>query len=242
MELATVINYGTYIFIGFLFFVGFWVGIVYWNYGRKCRGKMIAEIEHPTGFPTHHLVATTDGGRSVEVEGFTYVLGKDKDEGKFPLDEEEQIKKREGDEVIGNPKGKPYPVRKWAKFPDVPFLGLRFLQRTLRAETWFEDNPEPIRPYYGTITADGYFVGTLFATASEITSMKNEAEAAGLVGQIEADRARQKTLENTISKMPSKNVLYILIVAGIIVGVIALIVLFVVYGGMDTLLQGWGFK
>ena len=35
-------------------------------------------------------------------------------------------------------------------------------------ESWDEDNPEPVRPFYGTITEEGTFVGRLPATASEI--------------------------------------------------------------------------
>jgi hypothetical protein len=242
MELATVINYGTYIIIGFFFFIGFWVGIVYWNYGRQCRGKMIAEIEHPNGEITHDLVPFIDGGRAVEVYGGTYILGKDKDEGRFPIAEEEIVKEREENEVVGNPKGKPYPIRKWWWYPDVPFLGFKWLRRKVRMESWYLNNSEPVRPFYGTINKDGFFEGTLYATASEITSMKNEAEAAGLVGQIEEARARQKTLEKTLANVPNKNVLYVGLGAAVLGIVVCAILLFIVYGGVDAIMSAWGLK
>ena len=242
MELADVINLVTYIVVGGFLLIGGCAGFAYWKYGRDCRGnKMVAEIELNNGHTIRRLTPIENNGRSVKVGEQTYMLAKEVDEGKFPLAEEELAKARTVDEVIGDPKQRPYPIRRWTKYPDVPFFGFRFLQRTVRVETWHENNPEPKRPYYGTIDKNGCFVGALFATASEITSMKAEGFAAGLVGQLEELRASQKTLEKTLANIPNKNVLYGGIGAQLFFGIVSVVLAYVIYTGIDVMITNWGF-
>jgi len=217
---------------------------VSWRYRQMLRGnKMVAEIWRSNGFPTRHLAKIEDNGKTVQVDDCTYFLAREEDEKQYQLaDEEKKERADRGITKTAEKRNKPYPIKRWAKWPEKPFLGMGSLQRTLRLESWEEDNPEPMRPYYGTITAEGLFVGHLHATASEVTSLKNEAEAAGLVGQIEEARARQEITERALANQPNKTYVYIGLVIAIVAAGVAAFMSFQAAGGIDTILSGWGLK
>lgn len=104
-------------------------------------------------------------------------------------------------------------VRRRAKYPPRPFLGLKFLQADVRTESWYLNNPEPITwpDNRLTITALDSYVHT-----REMTADQSAAEIA-------ENEARQRVWVDTIKKIPDKMVLYILIGASVLVGVINLV-------------------
>lgn len=233
MDSSVILNWVLNILIYEVIFLGVVLGVMYWWYGRKCSGSpMVALIRQSNGAIKDYLVNIEDQGKTIKVGGGTYLLPRDAKDVNYPLSAEEKAKKSSDVEVFGTPpskrlgdqKGKEYPIRHWVRWPLKPFLGVSFLQRTLRAEIWDEGNPESLRSFYGTINKEGQFVGHLHATASEITSIKNVAEAAGIVGQVEESRELQKIANKALTNQPNKMVVYIGLGAAI-VGAIVIIFL-----------------
>ncbi len=124
---------------------------------RATRGKVIAEIWEPSGFPVRHLVDIAPDGKTVEVDNATYALPKE------PTPEEAGKIQHH------------YPARRyvlWSKFP----IGNKV---TLRIESWEKDNPEPIRPTYErpTVTSQEWTAQkrAIQATALAMRIQENEA-------------------------------------------------------------------
>jgi len=104
-------------------------------------------------------------------------------------------------------------VRRRAKYPPRPFLGLKWLQCDVRTESWFLNNPDPI---------------TWADSRSSVTALDAMVHTRQMAGQQEAasiaeTEARQKKWEQIITKVPDKVTLYILIVIAIIASMVSFI-------------------
>jgi hypothetical protein len=104
--------------------------------------------------------------------------------------------------------------RRYGKHPLNPFLGLGMLQVPVRIESWYQDNPEPMRQSYETT----------IATAAEIKAITREVSATTAAMQIQEIEARQNELVKAISNQPNKAVVYILLIIAIIASVVGAII------------------
>jgi len=104
-------------------------------------------------------------------------------------------------------------IRRRAKYPAVPFLGLGILQADVRIESWYLNNPEAITwaDSRSTVTALDAYVHT------------REMEAEQTAAEITETDARQRQWVEAMAKAPDKMVLYILIGVAVIVGVVNLV-------------------
>lgn len=113
------------------------------------------------------------------------------------------------------------------KYPDMPFLNLKFLQVDLPIVSWCENNPEPINPYKEKP----------LVTALMIDSTKDEDFAA--FTQIaskeiaEAEKALQDALKNAIPKTH----MYLLLLAAVIGSSIAAFIGWQIVGALKA---HWG--
>lgn len=104
--------------------------------------------------------------------------------------------------------------RRYGKHPLNPFMGLPWLQVPIRIETWFQDNPEPVRMSYDKTVA----------TAAEIKAITREVSATTAAMQIQEIEARQEELTKAISNQPNKTVVYIMLGACTLFSLISLII------------------
>jgi hypothetical protein len=103
--------------------------------------------------------------------------------------------------------------REWGLHPRLPFMGIRSLQRQIRKETWYLDNPDPAHKK----------VETPAVTAAEIKAMVREAAAITAGAEAVELQARQKQMVEAIANQPNKTVVYVLL-AGIAIGLLVLAV------------------
>ena len=185
-----------------------------WRNVKNTEGKMIAEIWEPSGYPVRHLVKIEETGKTVEVGEITYCLSKE-----------------HGPEELKT-QTHTYPSRRYVLYPTKPFLGLKFLQVTLRIESWEKNNPEPIRPFYGRVDPkDGKFIsGQLTVTGAEWSAQKREIQATTLAMSIQENEARQKEFMKVINNQPSKMIIYLGLGVCAIASIASAIMIFQVVG------------
>lgn len=197
--------------IDFLIFILFVIGVVFilafYTY-RNAQGKMIAEIWEPSGYPVRRLAKWEKSGKTVEVDGLTYVLKQETSE-----EEKQEILKGHGQE---SEEIQPsiYPSHRYTGYGIWPFRAI------LRIETWIKGNPNPLRP-----PAEKPEV-----SAAELTSIKNEIYAISLGMEIQEAQERQKQLTGVIANMPSKTVLYIICGGTLFLTLITLVIVFQLSG------------
>ena len=104
--------------------------------------------------------------------------------------------------------------KRFTKYPMKPFLGLSWLQVPIRTESWYQDNPEPIRPSYERT----------IATSAEIKAITREVSATTAAMQIQEIEARQNELTKAISNQPNKMFVYIGLGACALFSLITLII------------------
>lgn len=175
-----------FVFVSDIALLGFVLfGILFawaWKNARMCKGKMIAELWEPTGFPVRYFVKADITGKTVEVDGGTYRLQEDRDDSK------EKSHSRS------------YPSKRYIKYPQTAFLGIGALQNTVRIESWERDNPEPIRPP-GTPP---------IVTASEWSASKKEIQAISVAADVQESAEREKAMRSAIANQPNKMIVYAL--------------------------------
>jgi hypothetical protein len=120
------------------------------------------------------------------------------------------VENEKGELVPSNPDDKKvwrhyYPSRRYTLWPNFPPIG----RVTLRIESWEKNNPEPIRPFYGSVDENGRFVDSqLTVTGSEWTAWKREGTAIDVGMRVSEAEARQKELEAAMRNLPNKTILY----------------------------------
>lgn len=100
--------------------------------------------------------------------------------------------------------------RRFGVHPLRPFMGLAWLQSPIRIETWFKDNPEPMRQAYDAT----------IATSAEIHAITREIQATDAAMRIQEMDARQQQLENALANQPNKTIVYILLAVVAIIGIV----------------------
>ena len=112
-------------------------------------------------------------------------------------------------------------VRRTTKYPQRPFLGLRWLQSDVRMESWYLNCPEPI-----TWPDDRQHITALdaYVHTRELTAEQSAAEIA-------EQEARNRTWFDAMKKLPDKMVLYIGLGANTILIIILLVQYFSGQGG-----------
>ena len=101
-------------------------------------------------------------------------------------------------------------VRRQAKFPPNPMLGLKILQADVRTESWYLNNPEPIT------WADSRSM----VTALDAYVLTREMTAEQSAAEIQEQDARQRQWAEAMTKVPDKMVLYILLGISIIASIV----------------------
>ena len=170
------------------------------KYENEARGRVMVEIKMPSGWSQYYVVKPmTDG---------CVDLGKI---GHYKL--APQVPDRDKSETKGNPNPVITPSKQWDMYPRHPFLGMRRLQVPIRREEFFLNNPEPITWPENRITF----------TAIDARLHSKEVMAEQNAANIAETDARQRKWEEIVGKIPDKMVLYLLIGAAILVGIINLI-------------------
>ena len=198
------------------------LAVIFWmlrqksQYDKQARGAIWVDIWLPSGDSYFKLIKPTIDGWIHALKG-AYKLHISKqfckcghevtqhlmgDDGKMKCQDPNcNCKEYELARVIPN-------VRRRAKYPPRPFLGLKWLQCDVRTESWNYNNPEPITGADSrtSVTALDAFVHT--------RQMAGEQSAASIA----EGEARQRKWEQIIEKLPDKMTLYILIGIAIVAG------------------------
>jgi hypothetical protein len=104
-------------------------------------------------------------------------------------------------------------IRRWGKYPERPFLGLSTLQVDVRTESWYYNHPEPITPPENRT----------LVTAVDAQFHTREIAAEMAAVEIQEQEGRQRELMKAIANQPHKTVVYVLL-GGTLFAVIMLIV------------------
>ena len=196
------------------------------RHAREAHNKVLAEVQLPTGRSLFTLVRPSPDG--------WVTLGK---LGDYKLAGERRICQcghEEGDHILSvEPKTQVVvrgkcnkcectdfkmarlipAIRRWGKYPPTPFLGLKTLQVDVRTESWYLNNPEPITPPETR--------NTITAVDAQFHTREMAAEIAAV--EVQEQEARQRQLMEAIRNQPHKMVLYIMLGASILIGILALV-------------------
>jgi len=195
------------------------------KHAQEAYGKVLAEVQLPTGRSLSVLVQPTpDGWVSLGKLGDYRLAG----ERKLCVCGHEDSFHDYGTDSKKNPvRGKCTAcdctefrmerlipaIRRWAKYPARPFLGLSTLQVDVRTETWYYNNPEPVTaPENRTLVT---------AVDAQFHTREIAAEMAAV--EIQEQEGRQRELMKAIANQPHKTVVYVLL-GGTLFAVIMLIV------------------
>jgi nitrogen fixation-related uncharacterized protein len=178
------------------FFVAF---IKKGQYEDEARGSIMAVIRRETGFPYRKVVSPTPDGWVSVGKGDYRLPVEGKDENGDPVNK------------TRNPDLRISPVTlEWDVYPANPFLGMKGLQTRIRKQDWWENNPEPItRPGARTMV-----------TAVDAQAHGREMDAMNIAIRIQEAEARQKQLMDMFSQTANKTLVYIMLGASILVGII----------------------
>lgn len=207
------------------------LGIMIWvlrkrnRHAQDAHGKILAEVWLPTGRSIPVLAPPSPDG--------WVSLGK---LGDYKLSGERRICKCGHEEAfhnVGTAKGKSEivrtdcikcpcqefqvdklvpAIRRWAKYPPNPFLGLKTLQVDVRTEAWPLNNPEPITP------AENRTI----VTAVDAQFHTREAAAEMAAVEIQEHEARQRELQKAINNQPNKIVVYVGIAAVVVLQILGM--------------------
>lgn len=222
-----VINLAVIAFVG--------IGIMIWVLRRRNKhasdayGKVLAEVQLPTGRSIFTLTKPSpDGWISLGKLG-DYRLAGERRLCKCGHEEgfHEMAPGAKGHEVIHGKclrcdcgqfeVDKLIPaIRRWGKYPPAPFLGIKTLQVDVRTEAWYLNNPEPITPAETRTTVT--------AVDAQFHTREMAAEMAAV--EIQEQEARQRQLMEAIRNQPHKMVVYIMLGAGILLGIMNIIQVF----------------
>lgn len=199
------------------------------QYDEEADRNILAEVWLPTGRPIPRVVKPgADGWVRLGKLG-DYKLAEPRKLCKCGHDEKDHVKhnpqggitcttcactKFEVDKVLPA-------IRRWAKYPSTPFLGLKALQTKIRTEAWWLNNPEPITPDENRTRVT--------AIDAQVHTREMEGESAAI--QIQQLEAQQKQLIEAIGNQPNKMFVYVMLVAVILVSVINLVQAFASKGG-----------
>ena len=162
----------------------------WWNV-KRTKNCMVAEIWETNGFATRELTEPDPTGATVTVNNLVYRLPKEK---------EFSDKEKKGNSTVHA-----YPRRRWIYMQNRPLPPI-----PLRIESWEQDNPEPIRPFYGRVTEDGKFDDSqLTVTSTEWQAQKSVIQATGIAMSVQEREAREKEWTRAMANIPNKIVVYL---------------------------------
>jgi len=183
----------------------------WWNI-KRTKGCIIAEVWEPTGDTTREIVKLDPAGHTVTVNGIVYRLPKEMS------DKELKEAKAKGVRI--------YPRKRWYYMPNRPFTPI-----PLRIESWENDNPEPIRPFYGRVTEDGKFEDSqLTVTSTEWAAQKNVIQGTQIAMRMQALESWQKALEKLMANLPNKMVMYLLLAVAAVCSGISVVLIYQLAG------------
>lgn len=187
------------------------------QYQRTAEKSIQVEMIQPSGHSRFYTVECAQDAKSIDIEGGTYYFDfppvklPDK-KGKGETLSTEALGKDPSDN--GDKKEKPGNERRWGKHPLIPFMGLSTLLVPIRKETFYLNNPIPMR--LGPVPSAEYM-------AAEIAAMKRGAIAAAGTIKLAESEARQRQLSDAIANQPNKTYVYAALVGIIILGVIQVV-------------------
>ena len=80
----------------------------------------------------------------------------------------------------------------------------------VRVESWERDNPEAIRPFYGSVDKDGKFIDSqLTVTSTEWQAQKSVIQATGIAMSVQEREAREKEWTRAMANLPNKLIVYL---------------------------------
>lgn len=211
-----------------------WMFIMRHKYSKATKGHMVAEIWRANGFRDRQLVPLAHNGKAIELNNTTYLL-----EREVTSQEMEQIQRDRKKYRVTDKKQPIYPSVKFCKYPDAPPLNLKWLQVEARIESWYENNPEPIRPFYGMIDpeTEKFVAGRLMVTAAEVYAMNRESQAIAAGEMATELENTQKVLMDTIKNQIKPMYIYI----GLILAIASSVVMGIYLSSqLSSLLHAWG--
>ena len=111
--------------------------------------------------------------------------------------------------------------RSWGLHPRLPFLGLSSLQVPIRKETWYKDNPEPIKDPKQNLSP---------LTAAELKAIQREGRATMAARHSQQLEAANKQVIEAIANQANK--VYVYLGLGVVVlGIIILVARSFLMGG-----------
>lgn len=166
------------------------------RYAKEAKGSIMAEVRMPSGWDYYQVTKPLPDG-TVRIGKGDYWLAKSN---------KEAVKE-------GNPHSFIVPTKRWAMYPMRPFMGLRWLQVPIRKESWYYGDPNPIM----------WPENQMQVTAVDAQCHTREMDAQNVGIRIQESEAREKRMNEVLSRLPDKTVLYIIIGGVGIIGVITLI-------------------
>lgn len=116
------------------------------------------------------------------------------------------------------------------KYPEAPFLNLKFLQVDVPIVSWMENNPEPINPYGQAPVA----------TSALIDSLRDNDFAAFAIAADKEIQSLQRELASALANSLNKRYVYILLGAAVIAAGIAAVLAFQNINLLDYIKSGLG--
>lgn len=194
------------------------------TYDEEARGSVLADIWLPSGRSLRVVTKPTSDGwlRLGKLGDYKLATvkrvcdcGHDENDHVRPDPEKKAVRCQvKGCECTKFEEARAIPaVRRWAKYPMNPFLGLKLLQTDIRSESFWLNNPEPITPSENRTK--------ITAVDAQVHTREIEGETVAI--QIQQMESQQKQLASAIANQPNKMVVYVMLGINILVAVINLV-------------------
>jgi len=205
------------------------------QYDEEARNGLLAEVWLPSGRPVQRVIQSSPDGwvRMGRLGDYRLAVprricecGHDESDHQFiTVDPKTRVKTVSVKCHCGCTEFKEAKVipaiRRWAKYPSNPFLGIKAIQTWIRTEAWYLNNPEPITPTENRTKV----------TAIDAQAHTREMDAQNVGIRIQESEARQKQLQAAIENQPNKMLVYGGLGGLILLSVIVLVQLIAMKGG-----------
>ena len=197
------------------------------KHALEAHGKVLAEVQLPTGRSLKRLVAPTPDGwvhlgklGDYRLAGERMLCACGHEDSFHDYGTDSKKNPVRGKCIVDGCACAEYKmervitaIRRWGKYPERPFLGLGTLQVDVRTESWYYNHPEPITPPESRT----------LVTAVDAQFHTREIAAEMAAVEIQEQEARQQQLIKAIQNQPHKLVVYVGLGAVLLVSIMNLI-------------------
>ena len=175
------------------------------DYEQEVKGKIKAVVKRETGWPLKKVVKPMIDGW-VRIDRGDYKLPDDSQQ-KETFDKLSDVEKH----LFAGDRMTIPSAMEWDFYPDNPFLGLKSLRVPIRVQEWYENDPRPVT--------------WLRDREPEVTTAEAQAHTRQLDAMIAGVRAQElesksRQMMEAFQRIADKNLVYILLVANIIIGIV----------------------